>query len=166
MECSNCGSPSAQIHTRVVGGDEIQVCLCSECYEKLYAKSDASELFAHLFGSGGEKTKKKKVCPSCGMKLEEFRRSGLLGCTGCYTAFRSEIDHSVRYCQWDAIHRGKEPNGATEEKYELVRELVREQESVKAQIDLAFQAEDYKLVSELKRRLQTIREKLTVAGEV
>ncbi len=56
-------------------------------------------------------------------------------------------------------------NGATEEKYELVRELVREQEYIKAQMDRAFQEDDYKLVAELKRRLQAIRKKLALAGE-
>ena len=161
MECSNCGSLSAQVHTRIVGGIERKVCLCNDCYEKLYSKSDASEMFAHLFGSGSEKTKKKKVCPSCGMRLDEFQKTGLLGCAGCYSAFRSEIYNSVRYCQWDAIHRGKEPNGATEEKYDLVRE----QEYIKAQIDLALQAGDYKLVSQLKRRLQAVHEKLVMAEE-
>ena len=56
-------------------------------------------------------------------------------------------------------------NGATEEKYELVRELVREQEYIKAQMDRAFQEDDYKLVAELKRRLQAIRKKLALAEE-
>lgn len=166
MECSNCGSPSAQLHTRVVDGSEVQVCLCNVCYEKLYSKSDVSERFARLFGDSGKKAKVKKVCPSCGITLEEFRNTGLLGCAGCYTAFRNEIENSLRYCQWSCVHSGKKTNGATEEKYELVRELVREQELIKSQMDRAFQEEDYKLVSELKRRLQAIKERLALAGEV
>lgn len=160
MDCSNCGGPSAQLYTRVIDGTEKQVCLCGACYKKLYSKSDASEMFAHLFG-GGKKPKEKKVCPSCGSTLDGFRKTGLLGCADCYTAFRSEIYNSVRYCQWDAIHRGKEPNGATEEKYDLVRE----QEYIKAQINLALQEGDYRLVSELKRRLQDVHEKLVMAEE-
>ena len=165
MECSNCGSPSAKLHKRLVGGAEIQMCLCSACYEKLYSKSDVSERFARLFGDSGKKAKIKKVCHSCGITLEEFRNTGLLGCTGCYTAFRNEIENSLRYCQWSSVHSGKKMNGATEEKYELVRELVREQEYIKAQMDRAFQEDDYKLVAELKRRLQAIRKKLALAGE-
>ena len=90
MECSNCGSPSAKLHKRLVDGAEIQMCLCSACYEKLYSKSDVSERFARLFGDSGKKAKIKKVCHSCGITLEEFRNTGLLGCTGCYTAFRNE----------------------------------------------------------------------------
>ena len=166
MECSNCGSLSAQVHTRNIDGEKKQVCLCEKCYQKLYPKSDASELFAHLFGSGNVKTKKSKVCPSCGMTLVAFQKTGLLGCAGCYSAFRNEIYNSVRYCQWDYMHRGKEPNAVTEEKYDLVRELVREQESVKSQIDRAFQEGDYKLASQLKRRLQSIHDQLLQAGEV
>ena len=145
MECSNCGSPSAKLHKRLVDGAEIQMCLCSACYEKLYSKSDVSERFARLFGDSGKKAKIKKVCH--------------------YTAFRNEIENSLRYCQWSSVHSGKKMNGATEEKYELVRELVREQEYIKAQMDRAFQEDDYKLVAELKRRLQAIRKKLALAGE-
>lgn len=166
MECSNCGSLSARLHTRMIGVEERQVCLCDRCYQKLYPKSDASELFAHLFGNGGAKTKKSKVCSSCGMSLETFRKTGLLGCAGCYSAFRSEIYNSVRYCQWDSVHRGKEPNVVPEEKYDMVRDLVREQESIKSEIDRAFQAGDYKLASALQSRLQAIHDRLVQAGEV
>lgn len=161
MECSNCGSPSAQIRIRVSEDGEKKVCLCDKCFEKLYPKSDALELFSHLFGSGVAQTKKRKACPSCGMTLESFRKTGLLGCTGCYTAFRSEINQSLRYCQWDSLHRGKKPSDFSEEIYDLVRE----QEYIRSQIDKAFTAGDYRRAEELTRRLQEIHAKLSEAGE-
>ena len=161
MECSNCGSLSAQLHTRMIDGTQKKVCLCQACFEKIYSKSDASELFAHLFGSGSAKTKKSKLCPSCGMTIEEFRKSGLVGCSGCYSAFRKEIMNSVRYCQWDSLHRGKVPAGASEEKYDLVRE----QEFVKSQMDAALMAGNYKLADQLHRRLQVIHAQLVPAEE-
>ena len=156
MECSNCGSPSAELHTRVIGGTERTVCLCQACFEKLYSKSDASELFAHMFSKGIAKSKQSKVCPSCGMTLDAFRRSGLLGCSGCYTAFRKEILESVRYCQRDSVHHGKIPSGASEEKYDLVRE----QEFVKSQMDAALVQGNYKLADQFSRRLTAIHAQL------
>ena len=161
MECTNCGSLLAQLHTRMSGGTEKTVCLCQACFEKLYPKSDASELFAHLYSKGGAKTKKSKVCPSCGMTMDAFQKSGLLGCSGCYETFRKEIMNSVRYCQWDSLHRGKVPSGASEEKYDLVRE----QEFVKSQMDAALVAGNYKLADQLNRRLQSIHAKLVRGGE-
>ena len=41
----------------------------------------------------------EKTCPRCGMKLGEFRKTGLLGCAGCYCAFREEILPTVRRVQ-------------------------------------------------------------------
>ena len=166
MECSNCGSPSAKIHTRVVGGVEKKVCLCLACYDKLYSKADVSEGFARYFGKAGDSAKKSKSCPSCGMTIDKFRNSGLLGCAGCYSAFRSEIYDSLRYCQWDFEHHGKVPVGTAEEKYDMVRQLVREQEFVKEQFDKALRKGDVQRMDEFKRRLQEIRDKLTRAGEV
>ena len=95
------------------------------------------------------------------MTLESFRKTGLLGCKDCYTAFRAEINNSIRYCQWDSLHRGKKTGVVSEEIYDLVRE----QEYTRAQIDKAFSAGEYKLAEELTRRLQEIHEKLSQAGE-
>ena len=153
MECSICGSLSAQLHTRTVDGTENQVCLCDACYKKLYSKSDGSELFAHLFGSRGAQTKKRKVCSSCGMTLDAFQKSGLLGCAECYTAFRDEINKSIRYCQRSNLHCGKKPIGTSELKYELVRE----QESFRSQLSVARREGDSVLAEELSRRLEELQ---------
>ncbi len=161
MDCSNCGSPSAHFYKINKEGAEKEVCLCEECYKRLYPKEDASELFAHLFGASGNQTKKSEVCPSCGMTFERFRKTGLLGCADCYPAFRNELYNAVRYCQWDVVHKGKQPSGVSEEKYDLVRE----QEVVKSQIDSALLAGDFKLAERLNRELKAIKMKLLRAEE-
>lgn len=153
MECSNCGSLSAQLHTLSSGGTQKTVCLCKACYEKLYARMDASELFAHLFGSRNAPPKKKKVCPSCGMALDSFLKNGLLGCAGCYSAFRDEVLGSVRYCQRSGSHCGKKPGGTSGLKYDLVRE----QEAFRAQLFAARREGDAQLEWELSRRLEEVQ---------
>ena len=162
MECSNCGSLSAQLHTLTTGGTQKTVCLCKACYEKLYARSDASELFAHLFGSRGTPTKKKKVCSSCGMTLDVFQKSGLLGCAGCYSAFREDIANSVRYCQRSDLHCGKRPVGSSELKYDLVRE----QEVFRSQLSAARREGDALLERELTRRLEELQQQILRAEAV
>lgn len=157
MDCSNCGSPSALVYKIKKDGAEKEVCLCADCYERLYPKKDTSELFAHVFGKSNSQPKKASNCPSCGMTLESFQRSGLLGCAGCYSAFRREIMNAVRYCQWGGLHLGKTPSGDSAEKYDLVREY----EAVKSQMDAALLSGNYRLAEEVKRRLQAVYEKLT-----
>ena len=168
MECSNCGSSFAQAYKRVVNGVEKEVYLCEKCYQKIYTKSDAPEFFAHIFGdraSEPEQPKNVKVCPSCGMTYARFKNTGLLGCANCYTVFCSEIRNSVRYCQWDVKHSGKEPIGFAEEKYDMVRELARIQEQFKLQLDLAKREGDREREEKYRRRLQEIQDMLVKAGE-
>lgn len=168
MDCSNCGSPTASVYTREINGREQKVCLCKECYKRLYPKSDASEVFARLFGNDNKasgNSKKSKVCPSCGATLDDFRKTGLVGCVDCYTAFRTEIMNSLRYCQWGTQHTGKVLNATTEERYDLVRDLAREQASLKKQLSKAYSKEEYGLVEELKERLQSINAILSHSEE-
>ena len=162
MECSICGSPSAQLRTHSADGTKNQVCLCDACYKKLYTKSDGSELFAHLFGSRGAKAEKRKVCSSCGMTLESFQKSGLLGCAQCYTAFRDEINHSIRYCQRSNQHCGRKPIVSSDLKYELVRE----QESFRSQLNVARREGDFALEEELSRRLEELQKMIVRAEAV
>ena len=93
------------------------------------------------------------------MTLDRYLKSGLLGCTGCYSTFRNEIADAVRYCQRSGVHCGKMPNGASELKYDLVRE----QEAFRSQLNIARREGDVQQARELSRRLQEIQEKIILA---
>lgn len=64
----------------------------------------------------------EKTCPRCGMKLGEFRKTGLLGCAGCYCAFREEILPTVRRVQGRIRHEGKAPPEGAGQNYSLMLE--------------------------------------------
>ena len=64
----------------------------------------------------------KKICPNCGTTLDDFHRSGLLGCVTCYTVFREEVLSAVRYVQGGACHLGKQPTTEAGSKYQLAIE--------------------------------------------
>ena len=153
MECSNCSSSSAKLHTRIVGGIEKTVCLCDACYKKLYLSASASEPYTGAAGGKRTESKKRAVCTSCGMTIDTFLKGGLLGCAQCYSAFRDEITVSIKYCQRNGLHRGKKPDGSSELKYDLVRE----QESFRSQMDDALLAGDRALAQELFYRLKEIQ---------
>ena len=159
MKCSICESASAQLHTEMIDGKQREVCLCHDCYQKLYSKANGTELFAQLFGGRGTPQKTRKVCPSCGLALESFQKSGLVGCAQCYTAFRNEINQSIRYCQRSNLHCGKSPLGAPEIKYDLLRE----QESLLSRLNIARKEGNEKLGQELSYRLENLQKLITRA---
>ncbi len=46
-------------------------------------------------------------CPLCGMLLDEFVRSGRLGCPECYVAFSDYLSSIISDCQPGVSHVGK-----------------------------------------------------------
>ncbi len=158
MLCKNCGKNPAQKYVIKSDGRERQVFLCRACYEKLYGEADEADFFTSLMGGMGEAA--EAACPVCGTTLEDFRATGLLGCAHCYTAFREEITPTVRRIQGKTRHEGKVPETAAGEKYELVRELVREQDRLKGELERAMRERDFSAAEKLKERLREINHKL------
>lgn len=132
--------------------------LCAACYEKLYPEREEEGDFFASFVGGEEKGGNR--CPACGTTLEDFRHTGLLGCAYCYTAFRAELLPAVHYAQGKLQHEGKAPSGRADEQYDLIRELVHEQERLKTCIRAAEAEGDDFVVRKLKGRLAEINRRL------
>ena len=156
MLCSSCGKASAKTYERKVGGKELTVHLCPACYEKLCGTA-MDTVFATLHG---DTLGKPGVCPICGTTAEEFRRTGLLGCSYCYTALREDITPFVRRIQHKLFHLGKSPSTEAEEKYDVVRELVYQQESLQERIRQAKRERNVAEVQRLREQLEKINRKL------
>lgn len=155
MLCSNCGRNSAKEYVRKADGRDLRLTLCPSCYDALYPSGE-DDFFTSFLGNTGA----KKSCSACGTTLDNFRATGLLGCAYCYTAFREELTPTVKYIQGKIRHEGKSPDSAAVEKYDMVRELVREQEEVKSNLERAIQEQDYGTAELYKVRLKEINHKL------
>ena len=110
MVCSNCNKREAS-HT-VCGEDGTELHLCDGCYERLggaasYLGEDAGFL-ADFLSTGQDEDVR---CPVCGTTVADYRRTGLVGCASCYTAFREEIMPFVRRMHGKTRHVCKHPLG-------------------------------------------------------
>ena len=90
-------------------------------------------------------------CKKCGMTYSEFQKSGRLGCAGCYEAFESPIETTLRRIHGNAEHRGKVPETACEgiSKKKKIEKL-------KADIAKAVAAEDYETAANLHKELKKL----------
>ena len=158
MLCENCGRRPAQKFTKKVGGRELTVELCPECFRALYPEKE-SVAFASLVGAGG---REDAACPVCGMTFGEFRRTGLLGCAGCYRAFREDVLATVRGIQGKLHHTGKHPDTQAEERYDRMRAYLTRRESLREKLEEAMRGNDYSAARRLQREL---RELADDAGE-
>lgn len=107
MVCTQCGRPASRYHI-AAGGKEYDAVLCPECYAALTAARAEA-----------------RRCPSCGMALEDYRRTGPVGCAECYRFFRRELTPAVKGIQGGTAHTGKTPGADAGENYELFLERAR-----------------------------------------
>lgn len=103
----------------------------------------------NAIGSKKWKMSDLRVCPRCGTTIEDFRRTGLLGCAECYRVFREEILLTVRRVQGHTHHTGEIPS-VSEEKYSFMLE----RQHLKEEIERAMRAGRYAEAEELQQRLK------------
>ncbi len=153
MLCENCGKRPAQTFVKAVNGKELHVQLCPECFRALYPEKE-STAFSALAGAMREDT----VCPVCGTSFAQFRKSGLLGCAGCYQAFREALSATVRGMQGKLYHTGKRPEQQTEEGYDRMRAYVTRREALREQLERAVREHDFAAARKLEKALRTLSE--------
>ncbi len=86
------------------------------------------------------------VCPVCGTTIEDFRRTGLLGCANCYRVFRDEVFAVVQKTQKDTFHKGKK-----------VDALLIQQERLKADLERALREQNYPEAERLQEQLKALK---------
>ena len=139
MLCSNCNKAEANFHYKQVNnGHYKELHLCSECAAKLGYLSpqeniqgvSLNDMLSEFLGlvknnSPKEHSDVVNTCPNCGIRADEFKKNGYVGCHECYNTFESEIEAILNRIQPSTTHRGK-INGEIGEKIQktnLIKEL-------------------------------------------
>lgn len=116
MLCEKCHDKDATVHlTQVVDGEVKKLHFCEECAaESGFDIQGPVSITDILLGMGGEEPTaalraSDRVCPSCGMKRADFKKSGRLGCPVCYDTFADELNSLVKAMHRSDQHMGKVP---------------------------------------------------------
>jgi protein arginine kinase activator len=91
------------------------------------------------------------TCPSCGLKYEEFRAEGRLGCPDDYEAFRHTLEPLLERIHRAQVHVGKLPLNVRKRNREA--ELKELQKQMKA----AVKAERYEEAARLRDLIRRLR---------
>lgn len=115
MLCSNCKKNEASVlFKQLVDNQVTQLGLCAQCAQAAELPVPASGPLFHLLAQlgGARKTAagRETVCRACGLRYEEFRRSGMLGCPDCYESFRSRLEQVLKSIHGATRHNGKQPH--------------------------------------------------------
>jgi protein arginine kinase activator len=115
MQCEDCKKSKAVIHFTQIVNDEAETKhLCQKCAAKKGLQTSApapipltdflSGIGSQVFAAGSDPV--SGACPDCGATFQDFRRTGKLGCAGCYLTFEREMRLLLRKIHGSHHHVG------------------------------------------------------------
>ncbi len=155
MICGECGKNEAKVcYTEFSDGKATTLNLCEECARKRGVSASLSSLSGPLVnilmglleevGRDGAAEVGPR-CEACGLTLTEFRKTGRLGCSACYAAFRNELGPLVRRIHGGGEHTGRVP-GSLEASEGPRREILR----LRGELESAVKREEYERAAALR----------------
>ena len=160
MLCERCGENEAIIHLTQIENNQMNTShLCEGCASEKGLDTGAaagsyplSDFIAQV-GKAGD-TAPPAPCPYCGMKLEEFKKLGRLGCPQCYVAFEPHLKGLLRRLHSGTQHLGKvylPPDPSQAERQERLAGLRRK-------LDHAVESEDFERAAQIRDMIRTLEE--------
>jgi protein arginine kinase activator len=179
MICDRCGKREASVFIRREGSGEFS--LCAECAREQGISAEDGRLrisLEDLFSpppDGPERPGRRTVCAVCGIRLEEVRKSGRVGCPACYDSFREELTAFLQRRGRKGPYRGAVPRrfaafGRTSADRspaaapsapvdtEVRRNPAAAREDLSERLRAALDAEDYELAARLRDLLRSLGE--------
>lgn len=184
MLCERCQKQEATIHvTQTRQGKTTEHHFCDSCARELGIGHSITDYFGkigNLFGSGmlgggsafnhtggipafGAAVPRNITCPRCGQTFEQFRHTGLFGCSQCYTAFADLLDPVFRRVQGNTRHIGHkhEPSEAQLRAERLSTRL----SELKHALKLAVDEENYEQAARLRDEIRQLQQADTQPDE-
>ena len=159
MLCDDCGENEAIIHLTNIQNNQITTShLCESCSIEKGLEPGVGmgnlPLTDFLSQSGktlGETSVAVGPCAYCGMKLEDFKKKGRLGCSHCYVTFEAHLRNLLRRLHGSAQHVGKvylPPNPSETQRQDRLAGL-------KRKLDRAVESEDFEQAARLRDTIRS-----------
>jgi len=122
MECDVCNQETATIFlTQLVEGKVQKVKLCDTCAKTKGVTDPTGYNLAELLKGKGENSVQAKssrglICSNCGFSQSDFKKSGRMGCSECYSVFVENLEGLLKAMHKDTAHTGKVPENFQAEK--------------------------------------------------
>ncbi len=169
MRCDECGKKKATVHlTELVDGQISELHLCEECAKEKSVQMEQqfglADLLAGLSDFGktspspspsSPEIQQAKIesCANCGMTYADFKKHGRLGCSDCYSHFRSRLGSLLKKIHGASQHSGKSPK-VLAAPVESAQPVVNDLDTLKKQLQQAVLCEDYERAAELRDRIR------------
>jgi len=160
MVCMICKQNEAKVHlTQMIEGKIKKVDLCEECSKaKGFDDPTGFNLADLLLGLGASQEVAQAAggetkCSVCGFTQAAFKKSGRLGCAGCYTCFGEGLEGLLKTMHKGTRHLGKVPQSlrqgrAAQERIALLQKLLAQ----------AIHTENFEEAARLRDELKALKE--------
>jgi protein arginine kinase activator len=165
LHCDVCGKPATVHLTQIVKNQIQKVDLCDDCARTKGVTDPEGFSLAELLkknatsgeeeNDAGEPDLAGLVCEQCGCTPRDLRRSGRLGCAGCYEFLRPIVLPLLAGLHKGHQHRGKTP-------FRMLRRvtLQREITGLEQRMLEEVQKENFEGAAQCRERLETLRAEL------
>ncbi|HEY8903730.1 MAG TPA: UvrB/UvrC motif-containing protein [Chthoniobacterales bacterium] len=161
MLCDVCGEKDATVFlTQIVEGKMQKVNLCEACSKAKGVNDPTGFALADLLlGLGAaqqiDKGPASHKCPVCGFTQADFKKTGRLGCSECYTTFAEGLVPMLANMHKGTTHIGKAPGNRAR-----TREINARVKSLQADLDNAVATEQYEKAADLRDQIRQLEAQL------
>jgi protein arginine kinase activator len=161
MQCDVCQTKEATVFlTQIVDGKMQKVNLCEGCSKEKGVNDPTGFALADLLlGLGAsqeiEKSPAAHKCPICGFTQADFKKTGRLGCSNCYTVFADGIAPMLKN-----MHKGTQHTGKTPAAFHKVRERDEKIKALQENLSKAIDAEEFELAANLRDQIRQVEAEL------
>jgi protein arginine kinase activator len=159
MVCENCGEKDASIHYTQIDKNEMHTFhLCDECAaaKGLQPGVNVGNFpltdFLAQMGKAGAESALSGPCSFCGLTLDDFKKTGRLGCSHCYVTFDGHLSGLLRRLHGGTQHVGKvylPPDPTQAEQRERL-------DGLRRKLDRAVQSEDFERAAQIRDLIRTL----------
>lgn len=171
MKCQNCGANEATIkYMQMINGEKDEMYLCDKCAKdmKIDMNFDMHFGFDNVFESlfGGETFVKpielsdELKCDSCGMRYDDFAKSGMVGCSNCYKVFNKRLDNVIKRLHGSNRHVENVHVTAPKFAQRKSNDVKEKIEELKNEIETCIKNEDYEQAAILRDKIKSLEKKL------
>lgn len=160
MVCDNCGETEAEVTvTQIVDNEMTQVRLCASCAaEKGLEASGSKNLplndFLAQMGQGAamEEAGPAGPCSYCGTSVDDFKRTGRLGCPHCYSVYEQQLRAILRRIHGSTQHLGKVYVPPASDAADRAARLA----GLRRKLQRAVESEDFERAAELRDQIRDL----------
>ena len=159
MLCENCGDQNASIHYTQIDKNEMHtIHLCEECAAEKGLQPGVNvgnfplTDFLAQMGKPGVESAADGPCSFCGLTLDDFKKTGRLGCSHCYVSFNAHLAGLLRRLHGGTHHIGKvylPPDPSAAEQQQRLAGLRRK-------LDRAVESEDFERAAQIRDLIRNL----------